>query len=133
MATADRSVSMSPAAEPARIPSHERRPAPKEPSRRDGAAIAVRPVDAAHGVIITVSGSVGAPDATELGEHLRREFDREPSVVVVDLSAVPACDRAGLEVLSQVRDRARTSGIALHLVHLGAPDARAWLADARLL
>jgi anti-anti-sigma regulatory factor len=117
MATADHPVSMSPEA----------------PSRRDGAVIAVRPVDAAHGVIITVSGSVTAPDATELGAHLRREFDREPSVVVVDLSAVPACDRAGLEVLSQVRDRAQTSGIALHLVHLGAPDARAWLADARLL
>jgi len=133
MATADRSVPMSPAVEPAGTQSHDRRPAPEPPSRRDGAAIAVRPVDAAHGVIITVSGSVSAPDATELGEHLRREFDREPSVVVVDLSAVPACDRAGLEVLSQVRDRARTSGIALHLVHLGAPDARAWLADARLL
>lgn len=84
-------------------------------------------------MIITVSGSVTAPDATELGEHLRRELDREPSVVVVDLSAVPACDRAGLEVLSQVRDRARAGGIALHLVHLGAPDARAWLTTAGLL
>ena len=133
MVTADRPVPLSPAAHPAPARSRARRPAPETPSRRDRAVIVVRPVDAAHGVIITVSGSVGAPDATELGEHLRRELDRDPSVVVVDLSAVPACDRAGLEVLSQVRDRARTSGIALHLVHLGAPDARAWLTTAGLL
>jgi anti-anti-sigma factor len=99
----------------------------------EGALIEVRPVDAAHGVIITVSGALRPSDAAELGHHLHREFDRHPSVVVVDLSAVPSCDRAGVEVLSQFRSRARSAGVALHLVHLGAPAVRRWLAAAGLL
>jgi anti-anti-sigma factor len=93
----------------------------------------VRPVDAAHGVIITVSGPLALHGVDLVREHLGAELDRRRHVIVLDLSAVPSCDPAGTDVLAQARDRARRDGLSLHLVHLGAPAARAWLASAGLV
>jgi anti-anti-sigma regulatory factor len=101
------------------------------PGRR-AATIEVRPVDAAHGVMITVTGALESADAAVLGQHLGAELDRGVSVIVVDLSRVPACDPAGIEVLAGARDRARHGEVAMHLVHLGAPGARRWLVESGL-
>lgn len=95
-------------------------------------AVDVRPVDAAHGVIVTVSGPVSLDGAETLSRHLDAELDRRRHVIVLDLSAVPSCDPLGVEVLTRVRARARREGVSLHLVHLGAPAARSWLAAAGL-
>lgn len=94
--------------------------------------IEIRPVDAANGVIIAVAGALDGEDAAELGRHLQAELDRQPTVVVIDLSAVPSCVADGIDVLTVGRDRARRDGIALHLVHLGAPAARHWMAESGL-
>jgi len=104
-------------------------PLPPPPSRA-GVDITVRPVDAAHGAIITVAGAIDGEDAAVLGQHLEAELDRGRHVLVVDLSGVPTCDRAGVEVLAAARDRARRDDVTLHLVHLGAPAARRWLTTA---
>lgn len=98
-----------------------------------GVTIEVRPVHAAYGVIITVSGAVAASDVARLARLLRRELDDELSVIVVDLSAVPTCHREGAKILSHFRDQARNRGVAWHLVHFGAPAARSWLTAAGLL
>lgn len=100
---------------------------------RSGTSIEVRPVDAANGVIITVRGSLGSGDAGALSRHLHTVLDDHPTVVVVDLSAVRTCDPAGTKVLALARNRAREEGIALYLVHLGAPAARHWLTTAALI
>jgi anti-sigma B factor antagonist len=100
------------------------------PPSRAGVDITVRPVDAAHGAIITVAGAIDGEDAAVLGQHLEAELDRGRHVLVVDLSGVPTCDRAGVEVLAAARDRARRDDVTLHLVHLGAPAARRWLTTA---
>jgi anti-anti-sigma regulatory factor len=100
------------------------------PPPRAGVEITVRPVDAAHGAIITVAGPVDREDAALLGHHLDDELDRGRHVLVVDLSGVPTCDPAGVEVLAAARDRARRDGVTLHLVHLGAHAARRWLTTA---
>jgi anti-anti-sigma regulatory factor len=92
----------------------------------------VRPVDAAHGVIVTVTGLLRAADATSLRRTLHGELDRRPSVVVVDLSGVPSCDPAAVDALTAARNRCRREDISMHLVHLGAPAARAWLNAAGL-
>jgi anti-anti-sigma regulatory factor len=96
------------------------------------ATVDVRPVDAAHGVIITVSGPLMRDGVDLVREHLDAELDRRRQVIVLDLSAVPSCDPAGTDVLARARDRARHEGLSLHLVHLGAPAARAWMASAGL-
>jgi anti-sigma B factor antagonist len=100
------------------------------PPSRAGVDITVRPVDAAHGAIVTVEGPVDRADAAVLGQHLDAELDRGRHVLVVDLSGVPACDPAGVEVLAAARARARREDVTLHLVHLGAPAARRWLTTA---
>jgi anti-anti-sigma regulatory factor len=104
-------------------------PLPPPPSRT-GVDITVRPVDAAHGALITVEGPVGREDAAVLGQHLDAELDRGHHVLVVDLSGVPACDPAGVDVLAAARARARREDVTLHLVHLGSPAARRWLTTA---
>lgn len=115
------------------VPAHHPRHHPASPpSSSSGATIEVRPVDAAHGVIVTVSGPLALDGADALSRQLDAELDRRRHVVVLDLSAVPSCDPAGVEVLAQARERARREGVSLHLVHLGAPAARAWLAGAGL-
>lgn len=103
------------------------------PPSRAGVDITVRPVDAAHGAIITVEGHVDGEDAAVLGQHLDAELDRGRHVLVVDLSGVPACHPAGVEVLAAARARARREDVTLHLVHLGAPAARRWLTTAEML
>jgi anti-anti-sigma regulatory factor len=95
-----------------------------------GATIEARRVDAAGGVIITVAGAIGRNDATALSTCLHAELDADPTVVVINLSQVYACDPAGLEVLTGVCERARAAEVGLHLVDLGAPAARRWMADA---
>ena len=122
-------------------PSHDAAPAsePTSPPSSElvasglGTSIKVRPVDAAHGVIIMVRGPLGSGDAGALSRHLHTVFDDHPTAVVVDLSAVRTCDPAGTKVLALARNRARHEGIALYLVHLGAPAARHWLTTAALI
>ncbi|MEJ2865369.1 STAS domain-containing protein [Actinomycetospora flava] len=97
------------------------------------AHIRVRPVAAAHGVIVTITGVVADEDAVELRRRLHAELDRRPTVAVVNLSGVLTCGVIGVKVLSTIRDRAVREGIALHLVHLGAPLARRWLNAANLI
>lgn len=92
------------------------------------ARIELRPVGAARGITITVVGTITEPDAPALSHHLHAALDAGPAVVVVNLSGVPHCEPTGLGVLTAARDRAHTIGVALHLLHLGDPDARAWLA-----
>lgn len=46
------------------------------PPSRAGVDITVRPVDAAHGAIITVEGALDGEDAAVLGQHLEAELDR---------------------------------------------------------
>lgn len=112
-------------------------PAPEGPASSTSippaATVDVRPVDAAHGVIITVSGPLTLHGVDLVRERLGAELERRRHVIVLDLSAVPSCDPAGTDVLTGARDRARREGLSLHLVHLGAPAARAWLAAAGLV
>jgi hypothetical protein len=79
-----------------------------------------------------VVGVIGEQDADELGRHLHAALDAGPTVVVVNLSGVPRCEPAGVQILTEAHDRARRRGIALHPLHLGDPDAREWLAAAGL-
>jgi anti-anti-sigma regulatory factor len=96
------------------------------------ASIDVHHVDAAGGVIITVVGAIGCHDAAVLSRHLHAELDADPTVVVVNLSRVSSCGQAGREVLAAARERARATGVGLHLVDLGRTVAREWLTDAGL-
>jgi anti-anti-sigma regulatory factor len=100
------------------------------PPSRAAVDITVRPVDAAHGAMITVEGPLDREHAAVLGQHLEAERDRGRHVLVVDLSGVPACDPAGVAILAAARDRAHREDATLHLVHLGAPAARRWLTTA---
>ena len=113
-----------------REPAGPRLVTPLTPPSRAGVDITVRPVDAAHGAIITVEGPLDREDAAVLGQHLQAELDRGRHVLVVDLSGVPTCDPAGVEVLAAALARARRDDVTLHLVHLGAPAARRWLTTA---
>lgn len=94
--------------------------------------IELRPVSAAGGITITVTGAVTEPDASELGRHLHAALEAGPAAVVVNLGGVPRCGPVGVQVLTEAHDRARTVGVALHLLRLGAPDTRAWLAAGGL-
>jgi anti-anti-sigma regulatory factor len=96
------------------------------------ARIELRPVGAARGITITVVGPINERDADELGRHLQAALDAGPTVLVVNLSGVPRCEPAGVQVLAEARDRARHRGVALHPLHLGDPEARRWLAAAGL-
>ncbi|WP_433781424.1 STAS domain-containing protein [Actinomycetospora sp. CA-101289] len=121
-----------------RTPSRRARSGPRgESDARSGdrgayADIEVRQVDAAHGVIITVAGPLESVGAAALGKHLGAELDRGLSVIVVDLSHVPTCEPIGVEILASARHRARLRDVTMHLVHLGAPDARRWLTESGL-
>lgn len=109
------------------------------------ATIARRRVGAIDGVVVTVKGAMGPGDATALRHCLDREMDGVrlpaqasrhdpehvrgsdespdthvvPSVVVVDVGEVTACDAAVLEVLVVARERARSSNVGLHILDRG--------------
>ena len=96
------------------------------------ARIELRPVGAARAIMVTVLGAVTDPDAAELSRYLHAALDAGPAVVVVNLSSVQLCEPAGVRVLVEARDRAHTAAVALHLLHLGDPEARSWLDAADL-
>jgi anti-anti-sigma regulatory factor len=89
---------------------------PQTASITPGATIEVRHVDAADGVIITMTGVIGRNDAAILSKQLHTELDAAPTVVVVNLSQVHSCDPTGREVLATARGRAQAAGIALHVI-----------------
>lgn len=96
-------------------------PDPSRPVRPSapGATIEVRHVDAATGVIVSVTGVIGRNDAAVLSRQLHTTLDAAPAVVVVNLSQVLCVAMACRNVLATVRDRARSDGIALHVVDPG--------------
>ena len=97
-----------------------------------GASIDVRRVEAAGGVIVSVSGTIDRNDAARLGRCLQVELDTEPTVLVINLGGVSSCSSEGVEVLTTIRGRARESGVGFHLLHLGNPSAHGWLSAAGL-
>ncbi|HEY2225780.1 STAS domain-containing protein [Actinomycetospora sp.] len=96
----------------------------------DCASIEVRHLDPADGggTMITVSGAIGRNDSAVLSARLHAVLDAAPTVVVINVSRVHACDQAGIDVLTVARQRANADGVGFHLVGLAEPAAHRWLA-----
>lgn len=68
-------------------------------------------------VVIAVAGEIDSVTAPKLSTSLHRELERQPAVLILDLTAVSFLGVAGLHVLGCALDRSKTLSVALSVVH----------------
>jgi anti-sigma B factor antagonist len=68
-------------------------------------------------VVIVGLGEIDSITAPKLSTSLHRELERQPTVLVLDLTDVSFLGVAGLQVLECALARAKTLSLALNLVH----------------
>jgi anti-anti-sigma factor len=68
-------------------------------------------------VVMVVVGEIDSVTAPKLSASLHRELERQPAVLVLDLTGVSFLGVAGLPVLDCALDRAETLSVTLKLLH----------------
>lgn len=68
-------------------------------------------------VVVVVVGEIDSLTAPKLSTTLHCELERQPGVLVLDLTGVSFLGVAGLQVLDCALARAKTIPVALNLVH----------------
>ncbi|HEY0937204.1 MAG TPA: STAS domain-containing protein [Trebonia sp.] len=80
-----------------------------------------RPAFSGDHTVLSLRGSLDFAGASQLRAQLTGVLQRGTSLLILDLSLVPACDAAGLAVLVGTQRRARLAGIAVCLVDPSLP------------
>ncbi|MBB5078400.1 STAS domain-containing protein [Nonomuraea endophytica] len=78
-----------------------------------------------RGVVIHLSGPLGAGAAQRLGEALAAVDERATPAVILDLEQVPACDVQGMGAIIAAMKHAARRDIRLIMAAAGPPVARA--------
>lgn len=68
-------------------------------------------------VVIVGLGEIDSVTAPKLSTSLHRELERQPAVLVLDLTGVSFLGVAGLQVLDCALARAKTLAVTFNLVH----------------